>query len=389
MRRTIRLLSLWNFLTDFSLFAPVAVLYFARVSGSFALGMSVFSVIFLTSAIAEVPTGIFSDRIGKKQTMIVGTAFGLLSTIMYAIGLSYWWLILGAILEGTARSFYSGNNDAYLHDVLTDHHLEHEFHAYLGKVSALFQVALAVSALLGGFIAQLSFTLVVWLNVVPPLLKLIVSFLLTEPRKRSVKTTNVYSHLYEAVELFIKNKELRLLSLASMLNYALGESRYQFRAAFVGTLWPVWAIGISAMLSNVGAAVSFYFSGKVISKFKEHASIIGSNIISHAVSFIALLFPTVLSPVLLASTSLLFGVDTVAQSSLFQKHFSEHQRSTMGSLNALGGSLMLAIFAFGLGSLADKIAPAQGLLVFQILALFPTLLFFVLAWKQKSLSTEI
>lgn len=388
MRRTIRLLSLWNFLTDFSLFAPVAVLYFSRVSGSYALGMSVFSVVFLTSAILEVPTGIFSDRIGKKQTMILGTCMGALSAVFYALGFSYWWLVVGAVFEGTARSFYSGNNEAYLHDVLADNNLEHEFHSYLGKVSAMFQVALATSALLGGFLAQWSFTLVVWLNVIPGVLKLLVSFFLTQPKKRSVKTTNIYSHLLEALHLFMHNQELRVLSLASMLSYAIGEAAYQFRAAFVSTLWPVWAIGVSTMFSNVGAAISFYVSGKIIKRFKEFSSILACHIMSQVIDFVALLFPTIVSPALLASTSLFYGVDSVAQSSLFQQQFTEHQRATMGSLNALGGSLMLASFSFGLGVLADTVAPVRGLLIFQLLSLIPSFLFFTLFWKQRKVSIQ-
>ncbi len=384
MQRTIRLLSLWNFLTDFSLFAPIAILYFAKVSGSFALGMSIFSFIFLSSAILELPTGIISDKIGRKKTMLAGTILGVLSTILYALGFSYWWLVAGAVFEGAARAFYSGNNDAYLHDILADHNKESEYHHYLGKVSAMFQVALALSAILGGFIAAWSFALVVWLNVIPPVLKLVVTVFIPEAKKRPARTTNVYSHLKEALVLFGRNKELRILSLASMLNHAIGESRYQFRAAFVGLFWPIWAIGISSMLSNVAAAISFYLSGKIIHKFKEYFSIVASDLMSHALSFIALLFPHFLSPLLMASTSLFFGVDTVARGSLFQKHFSDATRATMGSLNALGGSLMLALFSFLLGSLADQISPVKSLLFFQVLAIIPSALIFSLFWKQKN-----
>lgn len=383
MQRTIRLLSLWNFLTDFSLFAPVAILYFAHVSGSYALGMSVFSMVFLTAALLQIPTGIFADRIGKKQTMLAGTIMGIVSTVLYAIGLSYWWLVAGAVFEGTARSLYSGNNDAYLHDILVDHDQGHEFHHFLGKVSSFFQIALAISALLGGFIAQWSFTLVVWINVIPPILKLVVTLFLPEPLKRPAHTTHMYRHLTEAIGLFVKNKELRMLSLTAMVSYALRESMYQFRAAFVNSLWPVWAIGISAMLSNVAAAFSFYFSGKVIARYKEYVSIVMSDIVSHVLNFFALLFPTVLSPILMASTSLVYGIESVSKDTLFQKHFTEHHRATMGSLNTLGGSVLLAVFSFGLGILSDQIKPINGLLVFQIFSLMPSIVFFVFLWRRK------
>jgi len=37
-----KLLSLFNFLLDFRFYSPIAIIYFTKVSGSFALGMGVF-----------------------------------------------------------------------------------------------------------------------------------------------------------------------------------------------------------------------------------------------------------------------------------------------------------------------------------------------------------
>jgi uncharacterized membrane-anchored protein YitT (DUF2179 family) len=51
--KNIRLLSIFNLLIGFSLFAPLAIIYFAKVSGSFVLGTSIFGIIMLSSAIFE------------------------------------------------------------------------------------------------------------------------------------------------------------------------------------------------------------------------------------------------------------------------------------------------------------------------------------------------
>lgn len=89
-RKNVRLLSIFNFLIGFSLFAPLAIIYFSRVSGSFTLGASVFGITMLASAIFEVPTGIWSDKVGRKQTIILGSWARVIAFILYAIGLSYW-----------------------------------------------------------------------------------------------------------------------------------------------------------------------------------------------------------------------------------------------------------------------------------------------------------
>ena len=118
MHSNIRILKWFNFFTDFKLYAPIAILYFAQVSGSFALGMSVFAISTIASAIFEVPTGIYSDFIGRRRTVIWGAFFAVLFAIFYAIGQSYWFLVIGAVFEGLSQAFYSGNNDALLYDSL-------------------------------------------------------------------------------------------------------------------------------------------------------------------------------------------------------------------------------------------------------------------------------
>lgn len=99
-RKNIRLLKIFNFLIGFSLFAPLAIIYFSNVSGSYTLGASIFGIFMLSSAIFELPTGIWSDRVGRKNTIILGSWARVVAFIFYAIGLSYWWLVIGAIFEG-------------------------------------------------------------------------------------------------------------------------------------------------------------------------------------------------------------------------------------------------------------------------------------------------
>lgn len=69
LHKNIKLLAWFNFLLDFRFYSPIAIIYFTKVSGSFALGMSVFSLTMLSSALFEVPTGFYSDMIGKKKLL--------------------------------------------------------------------------------------------------------------------------------------------------------------------------------------------------------------------------------------------------------------------------------------------------------------------------------
>jgi len=288
--------------------------------------------------------------------------------ILYAIGGSYMVLLLGAIFNGLSRSFYSGNDDALLYDTLVQMGKKERYHSVLGKVSSMFQLALGIAALIGGFIANWSFTAVLWASVVPQVVCLILAFQFIEPRVHTAKSTNIYAHLIDSLKQFGINNKLRLLSLASVVSYGVGEASYQFRSVFVATLWPIWAIGIVHSSTNFGAAASFWYSGKIIDRFKSLQILIGAKLYSFTVNLIALIFPTILSPVLLASHSLFYGVTEVAKNSLMQKEFTEKQRATMGSLNSLFGSLFFGFFAIVLGSIADAVGPAKALILAQLVS---------------------
>jgi MFS family permease len=380
-RKNVRLLKIFNFLIGFSLFAPLAILYFSKVAGSYTLGASIFGIVTLASAIFEVPTGMWSDRVGRRGTIILGSWARVIAFIFYAIGLSYWWLVAGAILEGLSRSFYSGNNDVFLHDTLTDDGLESEYDDYLGKVSSTEQLALGLSALAGGIIATWSFNYLLWLSVISQLGVLYVSYLFIEPKSRRKLDTNLFAHLFEAIKIFMTNKKLRLVSITSIINYSFSEMIYQFRAVFISTVWPLWAIGLANVLSNFGATWSFYYSGKIIKKFTAVNILLFKAFWNKFASILAYSLSNIFSPIILATSSLLFGVSSVAESKLMQKEFSDHQRSTMASLNSFAGNIAFAIMSVVLGSLADVMSPSYALIILNLVSL-PVIYLYYLLFKN-------
>ncbi len=371
LQKNITLLSWHNFFTDFVFFAPVAIIYFAKVTGSYALGMSIFSIAYVSSAIFEIPTGVISDLVGRKKTIIFGSISSVLCMILYAIGGSYWVLFVGAVIQGLSRAFYSGNNDALLHDTLKEIDKEQEYHVYLGRTSSLFQIALAVATAMGGFMASRSFSLVMWLSVLPQICALYVSTRLIEPSIASKENTNIYFHLKESLLQFRRNYKLRLLTMASVIRFSIGEASFFLRSVFVNSLWPLWAVGISYSLSNIGATFSYYFSGKIIDRFKPYKILNFEIIYNRIINIFALVFPTVLSPALMSTSSLTYGVGSVAVNSLLQKEFTQNQRATMSSLNSLAGSFAFGISSFILGSIADAAGPAKALIIGNIILILP------------------
>lgn len=387
IHRNIKLLAWFNFFTDFKLYSGIAIIYFSHITHSLALGMSIFSIANIADAIFEIPTGILSDVVGRKNTIVFGAVSSIVYAICYAIGSNFWILALGAIFQGLSVAFYSGNNDALLHDSLTERGEEKNYHVYLGKLSSLFQLALAVGAVLGSILANKSFMLVMWLSVVSQVICLVISFFIKEPEIYFNKSANIYLHMEDAIKLFITNKRLRMVSIAGMLGSSIGEATFQLQAAFYNTLWPLWAIGFAKMLSYLGATASFFFSGKIINRFKEIKVILIGSVYARIINIFSVLIPTKLSPFLMSSTSIFYGSSSVAKNSLLQKEFTPHQRATIASLNSLGESILFAFFAFILGAMGDFIGPAKTLFIAQLISLIGTYLYWKVFKNENKIKT--
>jgi MFS family permease len=140
-------------------------------------------------------------------------------------------------------------------------------------------------------------------------------------------------------------------------------------------LWPVWALGFAQLLANIGAALSLYFAGRIIRRFGEFRLLIAGITITEATNLFSLLVRTVFSPVIMASNSIFFGVNSVSVAGLLQHEFSDEQRATMGSLNSFGGSIVFAFFSFLLGALADRFGVTAALVFASLIAFVPMALY--------------
>jgi len=386
MRKNIRLLSWFNFFSDFRPYSVIAIIYFSKITGSYALGLSIFSIVMVSSALLELPTGIFSDKVGRKISIICGSVASVIALTLYALGFGYWILVLGAIFEGLSRSLYSGNNEAFLHEELTEQGQEKHFAEFLGKTSSMFQIALAVSALIGGFVAARSLNYVMWLSVIPQVVCLIISLRLTALKIHKKSDAKIYRHLKESLKLFLQNPKIRMISLSQITSYGIGETLFQFTTVFIQMVWPVWALGIFRALDSGFAAIGFWFSGKVLKKYDAIKSLIAGKVFSAILDIPAVAYPTAVSPVLITLTSFFFGLAATARGDLLQKEYSTIHRATMGSLNSLAGSIFMGLCAVLLGTLADKIGPVKSILIGEILV-FCTVVFYVRLLKQYRTKT--
>lgn len=325
--------------------------------------MLVFSVVFCSQAFLELPTGILSDYVGRKKILILGALSAAIAMLLYAFGFNFWWLLVGAIFEGLSRSLYSGTAKALLYETLKEQGQEDSFESVLGKTNAMYQIALCISAALGGLLALVSLSAVLWASVVPQVLCFLVTFMFIEPKFIERSSEKAITLLKDSFSQILKNHKLRMVSLAEIMDFGFGEAIFYFQAAFYKMVIPEWLIGIVRSINHLFSAISFWYSGSIINQLGYKKTLIGGNIISTILGYVALIFPSFVSPFLMCAMALTFGPSDTARSGIMHREFSDHQRSTMDSIVSFGGSLFFAAASAALGFMADITSPIYAMMI--------------------------
>ncbi len=369
---------------NFRLHSVLAIIYFAQITHSYALAISIYSIAQLSQALLELPSGIYSDKLGRSNCLKLGALASLISIIFYAFGSSYFYLAIGAIFDGLNRAFFSGNNDALLYETLVKIKKKETYQHELGKLNSNLELSGFFGIILGSLVATKSLQLLFILSIIPQFLGLIVSLGFVEPQKIRINVESIFLHLKEALAYYQKNSKLRNISLASILGYGVGESSWALQGVFYNTLLPPWAVSLMLSLNFLTSSISFRLSGKILTKIKALNLLIYQEITNRILYFLALIHPTFISPIIMAVASFSYGPSTVAKNSLLQLEFSNKQRATMASINSLVGNCFFAIFAILLGSLTDKFGPTKSLLLAQV-CLVPIIFLYLQVKKSSKL----
>jgi len=378
--RGIWLFNVYSFLSSLDFYLPIKIVYFHQLLGSYATASSIISFVWISQALMEVPTGIFSDLIGRKKTIIVGSFCSVLGYLLYASGSEVWVLMAGSFLIGSSKSFFSGNNNAYLHNLLSAEHAESRYHQYYGKLNSVIGIAMLPAALFSGVLLGWSIDKFMWINLVPQVTGLVIAFFLTDIKSEEKVNTNIFRHLNEAFKEITGNLKLRYLSLSQILGGG-GLAAYEFQAAVYAMVWPTWAIGIARAVQEGGVIPSFYFAGKIIDKLGVARVLVVSWFTSVLGNVLAAVSQSVISPLFVMMSLPLYGAGDTANQKVLQAEFTEKQRATIASLNSLGNSITFSVVLYICGLIANSYGPFIALLATQI-SLIPSF-YFELKFIQK------
>lgn len=356
IKRNLTLFKIDNFLSGFWPLSAVAVIYFEAVTHSYVEAMLVFSIINLAQSLCEIPTGIISDKIGRRYSMTSACLLLLGGYLLWAVagdtssaGLLYG----GAALVGCGQAFVSGTDDAFAYETVKELGKTCDFDKVFSQNRSFDELGLAVSAALATAVYYFSsINTLAWMSVVPPLLRVFVSFLYVEPKCVDRPKENGWKHFVKALKLLLRRPKLIKFALVKSFNYSFNAANWRFVGAYYETLIAPWLINTVRIVQEFMGFVGYRLV-RFVKRRESKRMLFWSILVNALVKLSAVVLNTAATPFIMVSSTLCYGISSTVENSLLQRQFTDRQRATMGSVVSLFAGFLSIVVFMATGAVAD------------------------------------
>lgn len=249
----------------------------------------VLQAIYYASKVAsEAPTGAVADRISRRFSLFLAPLASGAGYFIIFLSHNFWAFAAGEALAGIGISLASGADSALAYDTLLVEREEKRYASVEGRTYAARLLAFALSAPVGGLLAEFDLAWPFAATVLSCLAAGSIALSLKEPAKITQGRKPRYSEiLKQSVKLLIKNREIRWLTIYSAgLFAALCLAFWVYQPFMEGAGFPYFAFGLTfAGLNLFSAAVStqaerfeWFFGEKTTLYVNSNAGIIGGRL---------------------------------------------------------------------------------------------------------------
>ncbi len=136
----------------FMLVMPIIVLFFQDNGLSMKEVLILQSIFSIAIVLFEIPSGYFSDVMGRKNTIIIGLILGFLGHMTYVVSYNFWGFLIAELVLGLGSSFISGTDSAIIYDTLAQINKKEEYKRIEGKMLAFGNFSESMASIIGGFL---------------------------------------------------------------------------------------------------------------------------------------------------------------------------------------------------------------------------------------------
>lgn len=233
LRRNIDRYSWYLFFRDCHFWGPAFFLYFTSVL-NLSQALHLEAVYYVGVALLEVPSGYFSDRFGRKRTLMISSACLAGAYLLFFSGSSFLQFAVAQVFLAAGFSFASGTDTALHFESLKKLGRENEFTAREARGFRFAFIAGGISALIGGFSAFFGLKWIYGLSFGAAVILLVITSTLTEPvESKAGRTTESMGH--QVADLFKKawSHRFRFFTLYTLSLTIMLHIPYEFYQPYI------------------------------------------------------------------------------------------------------------------------------------------------------------
>ncbi len=345
-------------------------MFFLYMSQSLSLDqvIQLSAVYYLSVFVLEVPSGYFSDRIGRRTTLMIAAGALVASYCCFIIGGNFWWFAAGQFLLAAGIAMQSGTDTALLYDSLKTLGRESEYAGREANAEQWGLIMLAVATLSGGALGLIDLRLAYVFSLASAILMAVLVWRFVEPVHADETTVLTQSFGRVVLSCFVKLREplLGWIFLVVIVLYALAHIVFEFYQPYI-TLLQLPLLGASSyapLLSGVVISISM-FGGAIGARasiaWQSKLGLIGVLAIAMLIQLgIVAAMAIAVSPLVLAlvcARNFPMALVHAPVRAAIAPRIQRAQRATYLSLQGLSERLFFALLLLGLASGLEKGAP--------------------------------
>lgn len=335
---------------------PILVLFLIAKGLSFTEIMVLQSISAIAVVLFEVPTGAVADKIGRKESILLGAALWAISLGVYAVGTSFPMFIVAEVIFSLGATFKSGADNALIYDSLKVMGREKEFQSIEGKARSYALYAQAIGSIIAGFVYEVNINLPFVISAFFMLVTIIISLKFKEPPiegKVGKYGINYIQQIKESGKFILSHEKIKAVIIFTMMFFIFYRAAFYYYQPYMEAVKiPVRYFGIIFFLLNITAAFVSKRSHSIMEKTKPKT-----------LTFMALLM--IISFALMGVVKVWFGVFAIlfqqvargiyrpVTTKYLNKHISSDKRATVLSFQSLACNMSVAIAFPLMGILKD------------------------------------
>ena len=248
---------IFSFFMCVSFYTPIFASFFQSKQG-FSSGQitMLFALGSMAAFLFEIPTGVLGDKIGERESLIIGSGLTAISTLLFLVGNTPL-IYIGEIIFGIASTFFSGPFDAMLYQYCKNKNSSEDYSAIVAKSYSLQWFALCVSFLGCSILSQSgNLALPFYATVIANILAFISALYL--PKIQKNRNNDPITIFTLAIDGLRKNKRLRNLCFLNAWFTMLLVSGYELLQPYLSgsdldTSYNGLVYCIAALLASCGS----------------------------------------------------------------------------------------------------------------------------------------